>query len=74
VFRNPDALNEDIAVAMQPPLAAVDSGASIDDVFAELTGAGGAVLVGHAGRPLAILTRSDLLEFLAAQRTQVDGP
>jgi cystathionine beta-synthase len=74
VFRNPDALNEDIAVAMQPPLAAVDSGASIDDVFAELTGTGGAVLVGHAGRPLAILTRSDLLEFLAAQRTQVDGP
>ncbi len=73
VFRNPDALNEDIAVAMQPPLAAVDSGASIDDVFAELTGTGGAVLVGHAGKPLAILTRSDLLEFLAAQRTRVDA-
>jgi len=73
VFRNPDALNEDIAVAMQPPLAAVDSGASIDDVFAELTGTGGAVLVGHAGRPVAILTRSDLLEFLAAQRTRVDA-
>jgi cystathionine beta-synthase len=73
VFRNPDALNEDIAVAMQPPLAAVDAGASIDDVFAELTGTGGAVLVGHAGKPLAILTRSDLLEFLAAQRTQVEA-
>jgi cystathionine beta-synthase len=74
VFRNPDALNEDIAVAMQPPLAAVDSAASIDEVFAELTGAaGGAVLVGHAGRPVAILTRSDLLEFLAAQRTRVEA-
>ena len=24
VFRNPDALNDDVAVAMQPPLAAVD--------------------------------------------------
>jgi CBS domain-containing protein len=29
--------------------------------------------VGRAGRPVAILTRSDLLEFLAAQRTQVEA-
>jgi predicted transcriptional regulator len=41
-------------------------------VFTELTGTGGAVLVGHAGKPLAILTRSDLLEFLSAQRTHVE--
>jgi len=73
VFRNPDALNDDVAVAMQPPLAAVDAGASIDEVFQELTGAGGAVLVGEAGRPVAIVTRSDLLEFLSAQRTQVEA-
>ena len=72
VFRNPDALNEDVAVAMQPPLAAVDAAASIDDVFQELTGTGGAVLVGQDGRPVAIVTRSDLLEFLSAQRTQVE--
>jgi cystathionine beta-synthase len=73
VFRNPDALNDDVAVAMQPPLAAVDSRASLDEVFAELTGSGGAVVVGRAGRPVAILTRSDLLEFLAAQRMQVEA-
>jgi cystathionine beta-synthase len=72
VFRNPDALNDDVAVAMQPPLAAVDAGASIDEVFQELTGAGGAVLVGQAGSPVAIVTRSDLLEFLSAQRTRVE--
>ncbi|HET9288309.1 MAG TPA: pyridoxal-phosphate dependent enzyme, partial [Gaiella sp.] len=73
VFRNPDALNDDIAVAMQPPLAAVDSHASVDEVFQELTGSGGAVVVGAGGKPVAILTRSDLLEFLAAQRTQVEA-
>jgi cystathionine beta-synthase len=73
VFRNPDALNDDIAVAMQPPLAAVDSHASVDEVFQELTGSGGAVVVGAAGKPVAILTRSDLLEFLAAQRTRVEA-
>jgi predicted transcriptional regulator len=50
----------------------VDTGASVDEVFTELSGPGGAVVVGTAGKPVAILTRSDLLEFLAAQRTQVE--
>jgi cystathionine beta-synthase len=72
VFKNPDALNEDIAVAMQPPLATVDAHASLDDVFADLSGPASAVVVGIAGRPAAILTRSDLLEYLAYRRTQVD--
>ncbi len=72
VFRNPDALNDDVAVAMQPPLATVDVHASLDDVYADLSGPAAAVVVGDAGRPAAILTRSDLLEFLAYRRTQVD--
>ncbi len=73
VFKNPDALNEDIAVAMQPPLAAVDARASLNDVFADLRGPSAAVVVGIAGRPAAILTRSDLLEFLSHRRTQVES-
>jgi cystathionine beta-synthase len=71
VFKNPDALSEDVAVAMQPPLATVDAGDSLDEVFADLSGANAAVLVGDGGRPAAILTRSDLLEYLAHQRTQI---
>jgi cystathionine beta-synthase len=73
VFKNPDALNDDIAVAMQPPLATVDVTASLDDVFADLSGPSAAVVVGAAGRPAAILTRSDLLEYLAQRRSQVEG-
>ena len=74
VFRNPDALNDDVAVAMQPPLATVD--------VARLArrGVRRADRVGRrrrrrpgAGEPVAILTRSDLLEFLAARRTQVEA-
>src|SRR4029453_17937783 len=38
VFRNPDALNDDVAVAMQPPLATVDAGAAVGQVVAGLTG------------------------------------
>jgi cystathionine beta-synthase len=71
VFRDPDALNDDIAVAMQPPLATVDVRATLDEVFSDLSGTSSAVVVAAAGRPVAILTRSDLLEFLAARRTHV---
>jgi cystathionine beta-synthase len=72
VFRNPDALNDDVAVAMQPPLPAVDADASLDDVYEGLSGPSGAVVVASRGRPTGILTRSDLLEFLAARRSHVD--
>ena len=72
VFKNADALNEDVAVAMQPPLATVDARASLDDVFADLSGSATAVVVGLNGRPVAILTRSDLLEYLSFRRTQVE--
>jgi cystathionine beta-synthase len=68
VFRDPDALHEDVVVAMQPPLATVDAGESLDDVFATLTGGTNAVVVARAGRPVGVLTRSDLLEYLAHQR------
>jgi cystathionine beta-synthase len=73
VFKNADFLNEEVAVAMQPPLPAVDADASLDQVYEGLSGGSGAVVVASAGRPTGILTRSDLLEFLAARRSQVDG-
>ena len=71
VFMNADALGEDVAVAMQPPLPAVDAGSSVDDVYESLSGGSNAVVVVSDGRPTGILTRSDLLEFLASRRSQV---
>ena len=53
---------------MQPPLHVVDAGESIDRVFADLTAGSPAVVVADGGRPAGMLTRSDLLEYLAAQR------
>jgi cystathionine beta-synthase len=73
VFKNNDALNEDVAVAMQPPLPAVDADASLDEVYEGLSGPAAAVVVASDGKPTGILTRSDLLEFLSARRSQVDG-
>jgi cystathionine beta-synthase len=68
VFRNPDALHEDVAAAMQPPLAAVEAETSVDEVFPTLTGRTNAVVVAREGKPVGVLTRSDLLEFLAHRR------
>jgi cystathionine beta-synthase len=74
VFRNADALHEDVAVAMQPPLPAVDADASVNQVYEALSGGSSAVVVVSDGLPAGILTRSDLLEFLAARRSQVEQP
>jgi cystathionine beta-synthase len=68
VFRNPDSLNEEVAAAMGPPLAAVDARESLDQVFTDLTGGSAAVVVATAGRPTGMLTRADLLEYLAHNR------
>jgi cystathionine beta-synthase len=65
VFRNPDALNEEVAAAMQPPLAAVEADESLDEVFSALSGGSQAVVVATRGKPTGMLTRSDLLEYLA---------
>jgi len=73
VFKNPDSMNDDVAVAMQPPLATVDVTDSLDQVFADLSGPSAAVVVASAGKPAAIITRSDLLEFLSHQRTALSG-
>jgi cystathionine beta-synthase len=71
VFKNPDTLNADVASAMQPPLAAVDAGQSVDEVFARFSDGSPAVVVARGGRPAGMLSRSDLLEYLAHHREQV---
>jgi cystathionine beta-synthase len=71
VFKNPDALNEGVAQAMQPPLHVIDASESIDRVFADLTAGSPAVVVARGGRPAGMLTRSDLLEYLAHRRNGV---
>ena len=67
VFRDPDALQADVAEVMAPPIPAVERTASVDEAFAELERAP-AVLVSAGGTVLGVLTRSDLLDFLAHRR------
>ena len=51
VFKDPDALSEDVINAMQPPFAAVDAGETVDRVFENLSGAKEAVLVAAERNP-----------------------
>jgi cystathionine beta-synthase len=65
LFGNQDALNEEVAAAMDPPLPAVELAESVETVFADLSGQAPAVLVADSGKPVGVLTRADLLEYLA---------
>jgi cystathionine beta-synthase len=65
VFKNPDALHEDVTSVMQGPLGAVEADANVDEIVTALTGGANAVVVADGGRPLGVVTRSDLLEYLA---------
>ncbi|MDQ4107860.1 MAG: cystathionine beta-synthase [Actinomycetota bacterium] len=67
VFRDPDALQSDVAEAMGPPIPMVEWDAPVEMAFAELERIP-ALVVTKSGQALGVLTRSDLLEFLARQR------
>jgi cystathionine beta-synthase len=67
IFRDPDALQADVAEVMGPPVAMVEFDDPVETAFGELQH-GPAVVVTKAGQALGVLTRSDLLEFLAHRR------
>src|SRR5262249_14354611 len=64
IFRDPDSLQADVAEVMAPPLPMVEFDAPMEVAFAELQH-GPAVIVAKRGEALGVVTRSDLLEFLA---------
>ena len=67
VFRDPDALQADVAEVMGPPFPMVEFDAPLEQAFGDLQ-TGPAVLVAKQGEVLGVLTRADLLEFLAHQQ------
>jgi cystathionine beta-synthase len=64
IFRDPDALQADVAEVMGPPITMVEFDEPVDVAFEGLQH-GPAVLVVKAGQALGVLTRSDFLEYLA---------
>jgi cystathionine beta-synthase len=68
LFRDPEALQSDVAEVMGPPVAMVEHDQPVEVAFEALQ-LGSAVLVVKGGQVLGVLSRSDLLEFLAHRRT-----
>jgi cystathionine beta-synthase len=66
-FNDAEALDRMVEEVMEPPLPTVGAGEPIDVVVSALDEAP-AVVVIDAGHPVGVLTRSDVLEFVAGTR------
>jgi cystathionine beta-synthase len=67
-YRNPEIVERTIGEVMDRPFPTVDVDASLDEAFALLAGGIPAALVVRAGRPAGVVTKLDLLEYLAHGR------
>ena len=67
VFRDRGAVDRDVAEVMDAPLPVVQSSAGVDEMFADLSRGAEAIVVADGSKPIAVLSRADLLEFLAKQ-------
>jgi len=65
VYRDPAVVSTAVSAAMDAPLSQVAVDSSLDDAFEPLLRGEQAVLVMDAGQPVAVITRADLLEFVA---------
>jgi len=64
-YRNPEIVERTVGEVMDRPLPTVAVEASLDDAFALLASGSPAALAVRAGRPAGVVTKLDLLEFLA---------
>ena len=67
VLRDRDALGRDVAEVMDAPLPIAQASDGVEEMFADLARGAEAIVVAEDDRPQGILSRADLLEFLAHQ-------
>ena len=71
-YRDPSVVERTVGEVMDPPLPTVDVEASVDDAFALLSGGAPAVVATKGSRPGGVVTKLDLLEFLAHRGPRAD--
>ncbi|HEU4488802.1 MAG TPA: cystathionine beta-synthase [Actinomycetota bacterium] len=67
LFRDPGSVEREVAEVMDPPLPVLDSAAGVEAMFLDLSRGAEAVVVVDGANPAGVLTRADLLDFLAHQ-------
>ena len=70
VYRDPGLIETTVGAAMDGPFPTIAAGAHIDDAFNALLGGATALVVMDAEQPVGIITRLDLLEFMARSRAR----
>jgi cystathionine beta-synthase len=67
VFKEPALVDANVEQVMEAPFPVVQSSDDIERLYAELSGAP-ALLAARDGAPISVITKADLLEFVAHQR------
>ena len=67
VLRDRDALVREVAAVMDAPLPVVQTSAGVEEMFSDLARGAEAIVVAEGSKPVGVLSRADLLEYLAHQ-------
>jgi len=64
-YRNPGLVERTVGEVMEPPLPLLEASSTLDEAFAFLSGGAPALVAASGGRAIGILTKLDVLEYLA---------
>jgi cystathionine beta-synthase len=65
IYRDPTVVTTSVSTSMDPPFARIAAGAPIEEAFEALLGGEPALMMVEGDEPVGVITRSDLLEFVA---------
>jgi cystathionine beta-synthase len=68
VFREPDTIESRVSEVMDPPLETVEIVDEIEAIIGPLLGDDTALIARQGPKPVGVITRSDLLEYIAHTR------
>jgi cystathionine beta-synthase len=71
VFREPALVDAQVEKVMEAPFPVVQANEDIERLYAELASGVPALIAAQDERPVSIITKADLLEFVAHQRKRV---
>jgi cystathionine beta-synthase len=74
VFHHPETVDAAVATVMDEPLPTVDADEDVETLFPLFTDGGNGAVVVRDGVPIGVITRSDLLDFVAHQRAKGERP
>ncbi len=70
IFKNPEIVNAPVEQVMDGPLPSIAVDEEVENIFPLFNTAAPALVVEEDGKPVGIISRADLLEFIARQRSR----